>query len=153
MTIDYNLQFIRGKLSTISNAIMYNMSINTARLPNDIVRFLDIDEQGRIMFSIQTPKYNKGVIESSIPVRLFFYQKGLDYYVEASGMASIECEDYQVIPGDQPSILFRMLPSFYQFEEFSKHRWLAGLEKWYLGLVERIRIYYLKKVKHYGYQA
>ena len=153
MSTDYNLQFLRGKLSSISNAIMYNMSINAARLPNDVVRFLDIDEQGRILFSIQSPKYNKYVIESSIPVRLFFYQKGLDYYIEAWGMASIECEDYHAGIGEPSCILFKLMPSFFQFEEFSKQPWLAGVEKWYMSTLEKIRLYYLKKVKHYGYQA
>jgi hypothetical protein len=153
MTTDYNLQFIRGKLSSISNALMYNMSVNSAKLPNDIVRFQEIDEHGRILFSIQSPKYNKHVIESSIPVRLFFYQKGLDYFIEASGLACMECEEYRDGIDEQPTIIFKMIPTYFQFEEFSKNRWLAGLEKWYLNVIERIRLYYLKKIKHYGYQA
>ncbi len=153
MSTDYNLQFIRGKLNGISNAIMYNMSIHAARLPNDIVQFREIDDQGRILFSIQSPKYSKFVIESSIPVRLFFYQKGLNYYVEASGLACIESEANPDEPGDQSTLLFKMMPTYFQFEEFSQHKWLAGVEKWYLGVIEKIRLYYLKKVKHYGYQA
>ncbi|HEX7846479.1 MAG TPA: hypothetical protein VF476_11825 [Chitinophagaceae bacterium] len=146
MNTDYNLQFIRGRLNGIQNALMYNMSMNAAKLPNDVVRFLDIDEEGKLWFSIQSPKYKQQAIEPVFPVRLFFYQKGIDYRIEASGTACIDNNShYNTELSSASSIIFKLTVSYIEVEELSKHDWFYPIEKWYVRMIEKFRSYYHKK--------
>lgn len=89
MAIDTNLQFIREKIRELRNAIMYVTSNGLVKLGNDIVTALKVDEEGQLWFITNRPSYLLEEVEQSFPVRLFFYRKGVNFYIEVSGKATI----------------------------------------------------------------
>lgn len=91
MTTDSNLQFIREKISQLRTAVMYSMSNSISRLPNDIVTALRVDETGELWFICRGPLLKE--YEQTFPARLCFYKKGLDFFVEVSGKATVVTDD------------------------------------------------------------
>src|SRR5262245_43154155 len=89
MTTDTNKDFLQRKLVEIANAVMYPMSNNLGKLPNDVIRFLRIDEYGQIWFTGHKPRGWVRTYDQRFPVRLMFYRKGIDFYIETSGVATI----------------------------------------------------------------
>ena len=62
MENDYKLSFIKNKLQQIKSAVMYTTNSNVARLPNDIVEFESVDDDGIIMVQCTySPTMGKGI--------------------------------------------------------------------------------------------
>jgi hypothetical protein len=97
MTTDTNLQFISKKIGLLQTAVMYSMSNSLIKLPNDIVNLVKIDEDGYLWFLAHLPSQSLSECERVFPVRLHFFRKGYDFFVEVSGKATIE--DVVVEPG------------------------------------------------------
>ncbi len=118
--IDTNVQLIREKLSCIPNALLCNLSDSDDRLPNSLVGYESVDEDGRLWLKMPKPSLPNGCYEKKFPVRLLFYQKNLDYYVETSGLAEVDpstAED-SFFPVSQPEfILLKITPSYIQLSE------------------------------------
>src|SRR6185295_17735469 len=110
MTTDTNLEFIRKKLDKIGMAIMYTMNNDVVKLPNDIVQYLKIDDIGQLWLTAHKPRYWVKNYEQCFPVRLFFYRKGVDFYIEMNGIAIVEGKE-DLIAGENEispgSILLR----------------------------------------------
>lgn len=94
MASDTNLQFIREKISQLRNAIMYVSSNGLVKLGNDIVTALNVDEEGQLWFITNRPIQPIEECEQSFPARLIFYRKGVQYFMEISGKATIVKSDY-----------------------------------------------------------
>lgn len=114
---DTNLQFIREKIYQLRNAIMYSMSNELIRIPNTIVTAIRIDEEGHLWFTCKAPANYVNEYEQSFPARLHFFKKGLLYYMEVSGKATI-IKNFEKIP-DYPeqSLLIRMNISNAEYAE------------------------------------
>jgi len=93
MRTDPNLQFIREKICEIRSAIMYSMSNDVVKLPNNIVNALKVDNEGNLWFSCNRPPEYVDQCEKSFPVRLHFYRKGAFFHIEVSGKATIVSDD------------------------------------------------------------
>ena len=146
-TTDQNLESIRDRLNRLPNAVMYNLSRNPARLPNDVVQFLHVDDEGKLWFSIHPPRHSLEAIEYSFPAHFCFYQKGLDYYAEAEGNACIEKSD-----NGTSEVLIKMTPYLLQINESQPQKPSGfSFKKWYNSLLEKYGFYQLKKSKQYGY--
>lgn len=109
MATDMNLQFIREKISQIRTAVMYSMSNSLTRLPNDIVTAVRVDDEGQLWFVCRGPLpfMKKDEYEKMFPARLCFYRKGVDYFVEVSGKATIVNTNYSD-NADEKSLLIKM---------------------------------------------
>src|SRR5215510_2063402 len=101
MAHDENLQFIREKICVLRNAVMYVSSDGLVKLGNDIVTAIKVDEEGQLWFVTNRPAQIVSECEQSFPARLRFYRKGIGYYLEISGRASIVSSDYSF--NDMPS--------------------------------------------------
>jgi hypothetical protein len=129
------------------HAVMYNLSRNPARLPNDVVQFHHVDDEGKLWFSLHPPKQCLETIEYSFPAHFCFYQKGLDYYAEAEGNACIEKN------GDGAGeVYIKMTPYLLQFNESQPAKSTSlSIKKWYNSFLEKYGLYHFKKSKQYGY--
>ena len=86
---DNQLQEIRQRLNYLQMAVMYNCSNHPGRLPNDIARFLLMDKQGRLWFSVKPARQEFPEKELSFPAHFCFYRKNAGFYAMAEGMASV----------------------------------------------------------------
>lgn len=125
MTADINLQFIRTKLEHIKSAVMYSMSNHLSRLPNDVIMFLKADDTGELWFTAHKPRRWVRHCERSFPARLFFYRKGVEFYIDITGTASIagkeelaELEN-EIGPG---RLLLKMTVSLVEYTEMTPKR-------------------------------
>jgi len=109
MVNDANLQFIREKVCVLRNAVMYVSSDGLVKLGNDglvklgndIVTAIKVDEEGQLWFVTNRPAQIVSECEQCFPARLRFYRKGVGFYMEISGRASIVSSDYSF--NDMPS--------------------------------------------------
>jgi hypothetical protein len=96
MHTDNNLTFIRAKIIQLRSAIMYNGSQDIIRIPNNIVKAIEVDEEGQLWLAAKKPvACDLHEFESSFPARLHFYRKGVLFCVEASGKATIMDSAYK----------------------------------------------------------
>lgn len=93
MVNDTNLQFIREKVCELRSAIMYVTSNGLVKLGNDIVTALKVDDEGQLWFITNRPTHAEEC-EESFPARLLFYKKGVNFFLEVSGKATIVSTTY-----------------------------------------------------------
>src|SRR6476469_3345757 len=96
MANDLNLQFIREKVYQLRSAIMYSMSNELVKIPNNVVTALRIDEEGQLWFLSKRPAQFVSECEQDFPARLHFYRKGTNFFVEVSGKATIVNHEWDV---------------------------------------------------------
>jgi len=130
---DHNLEFIQSKLQEVQSALMYIISNSVIRLPNDIIHFKRIDEEGQLWFTAHKPKPGTKVYEKSFPVHLVFYRKGTGFFIEANGIAQVAGKEESATDPEEGrgSILIRMKPSIIEYTETKKKQALPGLAKVY----------------------
>jgi len=129
MENDYKLMFIKNKLQQIKSAVMYSTNSNTVRLPNDIVEFESVDDDGLLWFSAHIPRHWVKAYELHFPAKLIFYRKGVDYYVEITGTAVV-VNKQDVMHGVNTTggkLLLKMVPYYMEYTETGKRE--AGLRK------------------------
>lgn len=87
--MDNNQQFIflQNKIQEIGSAIFFNLSDAVLKLPTAIVSSIKVDDFGYVWFSLKKPKQNLKEFDSEFPVRLDFYRKGMNYYLQVEGKA------------------------------------------------------------------
>ncbi len=118
MTTDNNYQFIAEKISELRTAVMYSMSNDIVRLPNDIVTFVNIDDEGQLWFLSHLPQQLVTECEKEFPARLHFFRKGFDYFVEVSGKATIVSDICSDGPNNENNaVLIKMLMRNVEYRE------------------------------------
>ena len=130
MENDYKLLFIKNKLQQIKSAVMYATNSNIVRLPNDIVEFESVDDDGLLWFSAHVPRNWDKSYELHFPAKLIFYRKGVDYYVEITGTAVV-VNKQDVMYGETNiqggKLLLKMVPYYMEYTETGKKD--AGFKK------------------------
>jgi hypothetical protein len=120
MENDYKLMFIKNKLQQIKSAVMYATNSNIVRLPNDIVEFESVDDDGLLWFSAHIPRHWVKAYELHFPAKLLFYRKGVDYYVEITGTAVV-VNKQDVMYGtnniEGGKLLLKMVPYYMEYTE------------------------------------
>jgi hypothetical protein len=130
MENDYKLMFIKNKLQQIKSAVMYATNSNIVRLPNDIVEFESVDDDGLLWFSAHIPRHWVKAYELHFPAKLLFYRKGVDYYVEITGTAVV-VNKQDVMHGinniEGGKMLLKMVPYYMEYTETGRKD--AGFKK------------------------
>jgi len=130
MENDYKLMFIKNKLQQIKSAVMYVTNSNIGRLPNDLVEFESVDEDGLLWFSAHIPRNWVKAYELHFPAKLIFYRKGVDYYVEITGTAVV-VNKQDVMHGtnnmEGGKLLLKMVPYYIEYTETGRKD--AGFKK------------------------
>ena len=130
MENDYKLMFIKNKLEQIKSAVMYATNSNIVRLPNDIVEFESVDDDGLLWFSAHIPRHWVKAYELHFPAKLIFYRKGVDYYVEITGTAVVVNKQDVMYGLDNlqgGKLLLKMVPYYIEYTETGKRE--AGFKK------------------------
>ena len=77
MENDYKLMFIKNKLEQIKSAVMYPTNSNIVRLPNDIVEFESVDDDGLLMVQCSWSKELGKSLRASFSDKTYFLQERL----------------------------------------------------------------------------
>jgi hypothetical protein len=123
MENDYKLLFIKNKLEQIKSAVMYSTSNNAVRLPNDIVEFESVDDEGLLWFSAHVPRQWEKSYELHFPAKLIFYRKGVDFYIEITGTAVVVNKQDIVQSNNYAyngKLLLKMVPYYIEYTETKK---------------------------------
>ena len=121
MENDYKLMFIKNKLQQIKSAVMYSTTGNVARLPNDIVEFESVDDDGLLWFSAHVPRNWEKAYELHFPAKLLFYRKSVNYYVEITGTAVVVNKQDAMHGGSEGGkLLLKMVPYYIEYTETGK---------------------------------
>ena len=130
MENDYKLMFIKNKLEQIKSAVMYPTNGNVVRLPNDIIEFESVDDDGLLWFSANAPRNWEKAYELHFPTKLIFYRKGCEYYVEITGTAVV-VNKQDVMFGTNNTyggkLLLKMVPYYIEYTETGRRD--AGFKK------------------------
>ena len=130
MENDYKLMFIKNKLEQIKSAVMYTTNSNVVRLPNDIIEFESVDDDGLLWFSAHGPRNWEKAYELHFPTKLIFYRKGCEYYVEITGTAVV-VNKQDVMFGTNHTyggkLLLKMVPYYIEYTETGRRD--AGFKK------------------------
>jgi general stress protein 26 len=79
------LSFLKEKIHQIGSAIFFNQSDAVLKLPTSLVTTMKVDEFGYVWFFIKKPHQDIKEFESEFPVRLDFFRKGVDYFLQVIG--------------------------------------------------------------------
>ena len=115
MRNDPNLQFIREKISQLGSAIMYNNSQEVIKVPNNLVNAIKVDDEGRLWFTGKKPTAHLEECEQNFPARLHFYRKGLFFYMEVSGKATVVNYSYE--DAGEDAVLMKMSLNSIEYNE------------------------------------
>jgi hypothetical protein len=98
-------------------------------LPNDIVEFESVDDDGLLWFSANVPRNWVKAYELHFPAKLLFYRKGVDYYVEITGTAVVVNKQDVMHGGNLQGgkLLLKMVPYYIEYTETGKKD--AGFKK------------------------
>ncbi|HEU4633385.1 MAG TPA: pyridoxamine 5'-phosphate oxidase family protein [Flavisolibacter sp.] len=85
MATSQQLNFLQEKIREIGSAIFFNLSDSVLKLPTSIVSTLKVDDYGFVWFFTQKPRQSLKEFETDFPVRLDFFKKGTNYFLQVSG--------------------------------------------------------------------
>lgn len=88
MKTDYHLEFLRNKIEQTGTALC-NLYLPGFTSTSYIIQTHSVDTEGNIRFSLidSIPNTSRADLDS-FPVRLFYYKKGLGYYLNVEAQAS-----------------------------------------------------------------
>ena len=150
-TNDSNLQFIREKIYQLRSAIMYSMSNDLIKMPNSIVTAVKVDEEGQLWFVSKSPLQPVDQCEQSFPVRLHFFRKGTNFFLNVSGKAfivnhpSTGFNGYGIVDDNEQHVLIKMSMKDIEYTEPAarkeKNKLEILLENSYKWLLHTIAIH------------
>lgn len=151
-TTDANLRFIREKIYETRNAVMYSMSNELVKIPNNIVTVLRVDDNGELWFFCTPPSFKIEECECVFPARLHFYKKGKFFHLEVSGRATIVNNEFHcVLPAEyrqeekrEKPVLIKMSMTNVEYtsaaERREKNRLETMLENGYRWLLRNVAL-------------
>ena len=89
MIRDKDLYFLCGKIKQLRTATFTNYSTALLKFPVSVVEASATDDEGNVWFRIKKPYFCIEDFEQSFPAQLHFYNKNINYRIEASGKATI----------------------------------------------------------------
>ncbi|RYY99471.1 MAG: hypothetical protein EOO11_04855 [Chitinophagaceae bacterium] len=79
------LHFLQEKIRTIGSAIFFNQSDAVLKLPTSVVTNFKVDDYGYVWFFMKKPHQDIRQFEQDFPVRLDFFRKGVDCFLQVQG--------------------------------------------------------------------
>jgi general stress protein 26 len=79
--------FIEEKVKDLENALFFSMSDAVLKIPACVIRILETDELGQLWFMIPKPSQHIHAFDKTFPVKLDFFRKGKEYYLQILGKA------------------------------------------------------------------
>lgn len=109
MATNQQLNFLQDKIREIGSAIFFNLSDSVLKLPTSIVSTLKVDDYGYVWFFVQKPKQTLQEFETEFPVRLDFFKKGVNCFLQVMGKGWVvndpeEINAYVTLPEDIKNI-------------------------------------------------
>lgn len=109
MDTTQQLTFLQEKIEDIGSAIFYNLSEAVLKLPTSLVSAAKVDDYGFVWFFVQKPKQLLSEFEQEFPVRMDFYKKGKEYFLQVSGKGFVvtdpeEMNAFGNLPEKQPTL-------------------------------------------------
>ena len=109
MATNQQLTFLQDKIREIGSAIFFNLSDSVLKLPTSIVSTLKVDDYGYVWFFVQKPKQTLQEFETEFPVRLDFFKKGVNCFLQVMGKGWVvndpeEINAYVTLPEDIKNI-------------------------------------------------
>src|SRR5438876_9480690 len=151
MATDSNLQFIREKIYQVRSAIMYSMTDEVIKIPNSIVTAVRVDDEGQLWFLCKKPLQFVCECEQNFPARLKFYRKGISFFLEVSGKATIVNNNCSLsLPTEkyiqEKPVLIKMTMTNIEYvepEEKRKKTWIeTTLENGYKWFLRHVAIHH-----------
>ena len=150
--MDTNLQFISEKIGDLQSAIMYSMSNSLNRMPNDIVKAIKVDEEGQLWFLSHRPSQSLKECEQVFPVRLHFFKKGRNYFLEVSGKATIVSKIHSTahfeegMAKNKKPVLIKMTMNNIEYVEpqNTKVKWQEWAQKTYSWMLRSLMFHHPK---------
>ena len=79
------LVFLQEKIEQIGSAIFFNQSESVLKLPTSLVANIKVDDFGYLWFFVKKPKQNVQEFDNEFPVRMDFFKKGVEYFLQVNG--------------------------------------------------------------------
>jgi len=79
------LVFLQEKIEQIGSAIFFNQSESVLKLPTSLVSNIKVDDFGYLWFFVMKPKQNVQEFDNEFPVRMDFFKKGVDFFLQVNG--------------------------------------------------------------------
>ena len=126
MAANQQLQFLQEKIKEINTAILFNLSDSVLKFPTTIVSTLKVDDYGYVWFFVKKPKQDIREFETEFPVRLDYFKKGKECFLQVMGKAWVVtdpeeltnfalCEDLQQSMADDTVLVkVKMMKADYQ---------------------------------------
>jgi hypothetical protein len=87
MQANQQLNFLQEKIREIGSAIFFNQSDSVLKLQTSIIQTLKVDDFGFVWFYMQKPKQDLREFDREFPVRLDFFKKGINCFLQVTGKA------------------------------------------------------------------
>lgn len=87
MANNQQLHFLQEKIKEINSAIFFNLSDSVLKFPTTIVSTLKVDDYGYLWFCVKKPKQSLKEFETGFPVRLDYFKKGTECFLQVMGKA------------------------------------------------------------------
>jgi general stress protein 26 len=137
MATNQQLNFLQEKIQEIGSAIFFNLSNSVLKLPTSLVTTLKVDDFGFVWFFIQKPKQQLTEFESEFPVRLDFFKKGKDYFLQVVGKGRVvtdpeEMNSFVSLPEEAKQVAMHDMvlvkvkiqkAEYYETRTASNHTW------------------------------
>jgi len=91
-----HLGFVREKINEIGSALFFSQNNSVLRLPATVVKALEVDEVGQVWFFLHRPTQSLQEFDREFPARLDFYRKGMQYFLQVAGRASIVTDPEEI---------------------------------------------------------
>ncbi|MGE5520622.1 MAG: pyridoxamine 5'-phosphate oxidase family protein [Candidatus Dadabacteria bacterium] len=90
------ISFLQNKIKEIGSAIFYNESEAVLKLPSTIVSTLMVDDFGYVWFFVHKPKQHLREFEQDFPVRMDFFKKGTNCFLQVEGRGCVVTDPEEV---------------------------------------------------------
>jgi general stress protein 26 len=96
MQSSQQLDFLKEKIQDLGSAIFFNLSDSVLKFPTSLVNNMEVDDLGYVWFWVQKPRQYIREFENGFPVRMDFYRKGKQYFLQVTGKAWVVTDPEEI---------------------------------------------------------